>query len=221
MHHSDRYIPALGHDLLTPLYDPLLRWLMREDRFKRRLVNQAEIRGGHRVLDLGCGTGTLTIMSKQSHPGAEVVGLDGDAKVLEIARRKAVKARAEIFLERGMAYQLPYADDSFDRVLSSLVFHHLTSHNKRQTLTEVWRVLRPGGGLHIVEFGPPRAFYARLTALITARSEEMAANVHGLLPEMFREAGFERVEETGQFMTVAGSLSFYRAQKPLKVRLED
>ena len=52
---SDKYIPALRYDWLTPLYDPLLRWIMREEKFKRRLIAQADIQPGHRVLDLGWG----------------------------------------------------------------------------------------------------------------------------------------------------------------------
>lgn len=214
MNHPDGYIPALGHDRLTPLYDPLLRWVMREERFKRRLIEQAGIRGGHRVLDLGCGTGTLTVMVKQAHPGAEVVGLDGDAKVLEIARSKADMAGVELTLDQGMAYQLPYAGGSFDRVLSSLVLHHLTAADKKRTLADVFRVLRGGGEFHVVDFGPPRTLYSRLAAIVSARSEQVADNVRGRLPEIFREAGFVGVEETGQLNTVAGALSLYRAGKP-------
>src|SRR3989337_1666309 len=144
-----RYIPALEYDWLTPLYDPLMRWLMPEASFKGRLVEQAQIEPGHRVLDLGCGTGTLTILIKQLHPEAQVVGLDGDPKVLAIARAKAAKAGVEIALVRGMAFVLPFPDRSFDRVLSSLVLHHLNHDNKVRTLNEVFRLLQPGGQLHI------------------------------------------------------------------------
>lgn len=66
----------------------------------------------------------------------------------------------------------------------------------------------------MVDFGTPRTFYSRLVIRLTAGSEEVAANVQGLLPEMFREVGFENVAETKQFMTVAGVLSFYQGQKP-------
>ena len=89
---------------LTPLYDPLLRWVMREEQFKRHLIRQAQFAPGQRVLDLGCGTTTLTILIKQIHPGAMVVGLDGDPKVLEISRAKARRARVEIVLDEGMDY---------------------------------------------------------------------------------------------------------------------
>ena len=155
MARSEKYIPAFGHDWLTPLYDPFLRWGMREDVFKRALVQQAQIRPGHRVLDLGCGTATLTILLKQLHPEAVIAGLDGDERVLEIGRAKASKAGIDITLDHGMAFQLPYPDNSFDRVVSSLVMHHLSTEDKRRTANEAFRILRPGGELHVVDFGKP------------------------------------------------------------------
>ena len=212
-HQTEKFIPALGNDLLTPLYDPLL-WLMREKRFKTDLVEQAQVSSGSRVLDIGCGTGTLAIMTKELHPDSEVVGIDADAKILGLARAKAVKAGVNLALDQGMADQLPHADSSFDRVLSSLFFHHLSTENKRRTLLEIFRVLRSEGRLDVVDFGPPRTFYSRWLARLTAKSEEVAVDVQGLLPEMFREAGFQNVGETKQFMTVAGALSFYQSQKP-------
>ena len=187
---------------------------MREERFKRRLIEQADVRASHRVLDLGCGTGTLLVMVKQARPDAQVVGLDGDANVLKIARAKADRAGVNLLLHVGMAYEIPYREGYFDRVLSSLMLRHLTAGDKKRMLSDAFRVLRPGGELHVVDFGPPRTLYSRLAAFVSARAEQVADNVRGRLPEMFREAGFEYVEETGQFMTVAGALSFYRARKP-------
>ncbi|MGI9067977.1 MAG: methyltransferase domain-containing protein [Pyrinomonadaceae bacterium] len=118
---TDKFIPALGNDLLTPLYDPLL-WLMREKRFKSDLVEQAQVSNGSRVLDDGCGTGTLAIKTKKLHPETEVVGIDADSMILGIARAKAAKVGVNLTLDQGMADQLPYADSSFDRVLSKSVF---------------------------------------------------------------------------------------------------
>jgi ubiquinone/menaquinone biosynthesis C-methylase UbiE len=211
---DDPYIPALGRDWLTPLYDPLLRWVMREDHFKRHLIRQAEIKPGHRVLDLGCGTGTLTILIKRTHPLAEVVGLDGDPRILAIARAKAAKAGAELTLDHGMAFQLPYPDQAFDRVLSSLVLHHLTTENKQRALREVVRVLRPSGELHVVDFGRPHTAWARLVSRTMMRFEEAADNLRGALQAMFREAGFDRVAETARYATLFGTLSLYQGQKP-------
>lgn len=214
MKQSDKYIPALSFDWLTPLYDPLLRWGMREETFKRDLIQQARIQPGYRVLDLGCGTATLTILVKQTHPDAEVIGLDGDPNVLEIGRAKAAKAGVDITLDHGLAFQLPYPEDSFDRVLSSLVLHHLTSENKRRAFREVYRVLRPGGEFHVVDFGRPHSAYSRLVSPLIRRLEEAADNVNGLLPEMIRHAGVEQVEEPAHYTTLFGDLSLYLARKP-------
>lgn len=150
---SDKYQPTLGHDLLTPLYDAVVRWTTPETTFKRRLVSQAGIGRGHRVLDLGCGTATLTLLVKQKHPDAEVLGINGDPKILRIAGAKAERAGMDVTFEQAMAYALPHPDDSFDRVLSSLVFHHLTREDKTRTFREIRRVLRAGGELHFADFG--------------------------------------------------------------------
>ena len=214
MDKSGKYIPALRYDWLTPLYDPLLQWIMREEKFKRRLIAQADIQPGHRVLDLGCGTATLTILIKQVQPDSEVVGVDADMKVLDMGRAKASKAGVDITLDHGLAFQLPYPDQSFDRVLSSLVLHHLTTENKQRTAREILRVLRTGGELHVVDFGKPHTAWGRLVSPLIHRLEEAADNVTGRLPEILREAGFDQVEETGWHSTIFGSLSFYRSRKP-------
>ena len=207
-----KYIPALSLGWLTPFYDLLFKLAMQEQTFKRQLIQQAHIQPGMRVLDLGCGTGTLTILIKQMHPDAEVIGLDGDCIILEIARSKINKAGLNITLDYGLAFHLPYPVNSFDRVLSSLVIHHLMTEDKQRAMLEIQRVLRSGGELHIVDFGKPRNTYSRLVSLVMRRLEEANDNIQGLLPEMIQRAGFMQVEETAQHLTIVGGLSFYRAQ---------
>lgn len=213
MKNDPHYIPALGAKWLTPLYDPFIHWLIREDQFKRHLIHNARIAPDHSVLDLGCGTATLTIMVKQAHPAASVVGLDGDPKVLEIGRAKALRAGANITLEEGLAYQLPYPDQTFDRVLSSLLLHHLTTTDKQRTLQEVARVLRLGGELHVADIGAPKDFWARRTAWLTRHFERTADNLDGRLPDMFRAAGLENIAEVANYNVLANTLTLYRAQK--------
>src|SRR3990172_3394335 len=163
------FIPALNREWLTPVYDPLIRWTMRESTFKPRLVQAARIAPGHRVLDLGCGTATLTILIKQMHPESEVTGLDIDARILDVAREKISRAGLDITLDQGPATALSYPDDSFDRILSSLVIRHL---------------------------------------------EEVGDNIAGMLPAIFRGAGFAAVEEEARHATLFGTLVLHRAEKP-------
>lgn len=214
---QSEYIPALKYGWMTSLYDTFLPWVMRESICKRRLVEQARIENDHRVLDLGCGTGTLTLLIKQAPPQSEVIGLDGDAKVLGIAKAKVARSGLGVTLDHGMAFDLPYDDGSFDCVLSSLLFHHLTREKKIRTLSDVMRVLRPGGELHVADWGRPQTWLMR-TAFLSVQMldgfETTADNVNGLLPELFADAGFDDVQQSTHYTTMVGTLAIYRASKP-------
>ena len=207
------YIPALRFHWLTPFYDPLLKWGMREDFVKSRLIKRANIQPGQRVLDLGCGTGTLAVMIKQSVPEAQVTGLDGDEQVLTIARAKAERANVNIHLEHGLAYKLPYPAQSFDLVLSSFVVHHLTSADKLRTFEEVRRVLRPDGWFHILDFGRPVSLLTRAQALVFRVFEQTADNFNGRIPSMLKDAGFDSVAEAERATNIFGPVWFYEAHK--------
>jgi ubiquinone/menaquinone biosynthesis C-methylase UbiE len=210
-HQHRSYIPAAGRDWLLPFYDPLQRWVVREASVKRPLVEQARIRPGHRVLDLGCGTGSLTVLVKQLHPEAEVIGLDPDPRALERAARKARRAALEVHFELGYADDLPHPDGSFDRVFSSFMFHHLGPQAKRATLREVRRVLRPEGSLHLLDFGPPRGRYASALGGLLHRAEHLRDNLEGRVPVLMRDSGLTDAAELVQRSTLFGSISYYSA----------
>src|SRR5438093_357653 len=144
------YLPAAGHDWFLPLYDPFVK-LLGGDRARRALLDQAAIRAGQRILDVGCGTGTLVLLIKRLHPDVDVVGIDPDPKALTRARSKAQREGVTIQLDRGFSDGLPYAAASFDLVFSSLMFHHLPAEEKSPTLREIRRVLKPGGALHFLD----------------------------------------------------------------------
>jgi len=217
MSKGKKYIPALSFRWLTPLYDPLLKWGMREETFKRRLIEHAHIQPGQRVLDLGCGTGTLAVMLKQSAPNAHITGVDGDPEVLSVAKSKSEQAHTEITWDFGLAYDLPYPDDYFDVVVSSLVIHHLTSVDKVRAFREVRRVLRPGGRFHLLDFGRSFGRLSRLQAAVMRNLEEAADNFAGQILPMLKEAGFNAASESEHMNTIFGPIWFYQAPQTPKI----
>jgi ubiquinone/menaquinone biosynthesis C-methylase UbiE len=213
----ERPIPALGYSWLTSLYDPVVRWTTRERTFKGKLLAQAAVSPGDRVLDVGCGTGTLTIELKQRCPESTIVGIDADADVLAIAARKLRAAGVEVALDIGRSDDLPYEDATFDRAVSSLMLHHLTRAEKKMTLRELFRVLRPGGQLHVADWGRAQDIVMRgafLVVQLLDGFETTTDNVHGALPELISAAGFQAVCETERMRTPLGTLSLYRGDRP-------
>lgn len=212
---QDKYIPALSYDFLTPLYDPIVALTTREKTFRRELTRQVDLGPSQCILDVGCGTATLTIALKTLCPSAEVFGLDGDRKILVRARRKAEKAGVEIAFDEGLSYELPYDDEFFDKVVSSLFFHHLTPENKLRTLTEIYRVLKPGGFLHIADWGVPSNLLMRIASLPVQWLDGATTldSYQGKLPAAIKEAGFVEVAENASFDTVFGTTRLLKAEK--------
>lgn len=213
---ESRYVPALGFRWLTPAYDVVVRTTTREKAFKSALIDQANFKPGHEVLDLACGTGTLAVWIKQRHPRANVTGIDGDENILAIASRKAKDANVSIRLNRGLSFSLPYPDAHFDRIVSSLFFHHLSWHDKQRTARELYRVMRPGGELHVADWGRstgPLMRAAFLAIQLLDGFGNTRDNVEGKLMELFQDAGFVEVSQQRTFSTVFGTMTLYRAKK--------
>lgn len=215
---NEEYIPALSYRFLTPFYDFIQKYIVRDVRYKTILIDQADIRAGQCVLDLGCGTGTLAIMVKQMHPGAEVIGLDADPDMLKVARYKSTRENIPVKFDMGMTYDLPYPDESIDRVMSSIMIHHLKTPDKKRTAREVFRVLKPGGQLHIVDFGKPVTLYGKMLGPFLHGFEEANDNIEGSLPVFFAEPGLQ-TQVQGNFWTFFGDLAFLRGEKGANERV--
>ena len=184
------FTPAAGHDWLLPLYDPL-QSLMGGDSFRRSMIDEARIQPGQRVLDIGCGTGSLVVQLLKLHPEADVTGLDPDPKALARAKRKADRAGVSPALDVGFSDDLPYPDVSFDFVFSSFMFHHLRPEEQQATLAEVRRVLKPGGSFQLVDFG--------------------GASERTNVAERMGATGFARSREVGQRRSIFGRIAHYAA----------
>ncbi|MGH9411740.1 MAG: class I SAM-dependent methyltransferase [Vicinamibacterales bacterium] len=200
-------MPAAGRDGFLPLYDPFTR-LFGFQRALRALIDQAELQRDHVVLDVGCGTGTLAVLIKRRHPTVDVIGLDPDPAALAIAQRKAAKAGAAVRLERGFGDALPFGEERFDRVFSSMMFHHLKREERPKVLEEIRRVLKPGGRLEFLDFSGAR--HSLLGGLVHGHQTLPAAE-DKLITRM-REAGFADGSRMAERRTFFGPIGFYQAR---------
>lgn len=182
------YLPAAGHDAFLPGYDLLTRVLGMNPAY-RDLVARAGLSAGQRVIEIGCGTGNLTVRAKKACPGAEIVGTDPDPRALQRAERKA-KGLKDIGFTRAYAQELPFGDGEFDQALSSMMLHHLDEATKIAAARELFRVLKPGGRLHVVD-------------------------VRGdALSQLFEAAGFDCAVVGSGRIRLAGKLTYLRATRP-------
>jgi SAM-dependent methyltransferase len=205
------YLPPMGRRWLLPLYDPLTR-LAGASRLHDGLADRANIQPGLRVLEIGCGTGNLLVTVARRQPGAEVIGIDPDPPPLPRAHRKADRARLPVRLDRAFAGELPFPDGSIDRVLSSLMLHHLDDEEKPRAMREIRRVLRPGGQLHLVDFAgtPPKR---GLRGHLIHRRPRLAGDLADRVLAAMREAGLTDVAENGHGRSRLGGYTYYRAAR--------
>jgi ubiquinone/menaquinone biosynthesis C-methylase UbiE len=154
------------------------------------------------------------ITAVPTSPGADVVGSDPDPLALARAQRKS-RGMTGIQFERAYAQHLPHADGEFDRVLSSMMLHHLDEDVKAGAAAEAYRVLRPGGRLHIVDVGGHTTVQHGLAAQWMKDSPHPAGNLGDAIPRLLRSMGFECTELATRRHRIIGQLTFYRATRPV------
>jgi ubiquinone/menaquinone biosynthesis C-methylase UbiE len=168
------------------------------------------------VLDFGCGTATLTIMAKESHPGAILAGIDIDAGILKKATQKIRAKGLDILLFDYEGLNLPFKPNSFARVISCLVFHHLDTATKQKALADIFLLLHKDGQLHIADFGRSKSWFQRML-FNTVRGldgfKSTHANATGLLPGLMEDAGFKNITVDNRFRTVFGEVQLFSAIK--------
>jgi ubiquinone/menaquinone biosynthesis C-methylase UbiE len=204
------YLPAAGHDWSLPLYDPVVK-LLGGDAARAVLLDQAAVRPSHRVLDIGCGTGSLVVLIKRQYPDVEVVGLDPDPRALARARRKAQRAVLSIQLDQGFSDELPYPEAFFDRVFSSFMLHHLEAGEKETTLREVRRVLKPGARFHLLDFATPQSNSAGRLARWLHSSHRLKDNSDERILSLMRQAGLSDPKRLAGRALLVGHIAYYQA----------
>jgi ubiquinone/menaquinone biosynthesis C-methylase UbiE len=204
------YLPAAGRHWALPLYDPFAK-LLGADSARRTLIDQAGLTSGVRILDVGCGTGTMAVLIKRFHPDVSVVGLDPDPDALARAEHKAHREKLSIQFDRGFSDHLPYADQSFDRVFSSFMYHHLPSDEKPRTLEEVRRVLRPGGSFHLLDFEGTDEHKHGILDHLFHTSERLQENSQAHVLSLLQRCGFASAHKIDYRRLILGPIAYYRA----------
>ncbi len=208
------YVPATGWKSLLRWYDPAVAILSRQAAFNRQLIENGELESKRRVLDVGCGSGTLALSVQEQYPHLELTAVDIDPAIL---RQAKVKPNSDtIIWSEADATDLPLTSSTFDSVFCSLLFHHLTSDEKRQTASEILRVLAPGGVLLFADYGKSAHWLAKLQFLPVRCFDgwgRTALNASGALPELLQEVGFEQIEQTAKLSTLLGTVRCLRAKK--------
>ncbi|UJA21525.1 class I SAM-dependent methyltransferase [Thermoleophilia bacterium SCSIO 60948] len=211
-----RYVPAAGRRVFARLYDPALALTVRERHFRSLLQERlsAFLPLDGTVVDVGCGTGTFAISLASARSDVEVIGIDGDVDVLSRAKSKPGADR--VSWREGLAGELDLSDESADAIAMSLLLHHLDRSAKNAALAEALRILRPGGRLHIADWGRPHDIVMRGAFLILQTLdgfENTRDHAAGRLPLLVREAGLIGVISYAKLRTVWGSLELVEAIK--------
>ena len=179
----------------------------------RMIIEMAKIKPGDKVLDVGCGTGNLTLTAKR-YAGASgsVYGIDASPEMIEVARKKARRSGSEAVFEVGLIEKIAYPDATLDVVISRLVIHHLPDGLKRQGFAEILRVLKPGGLFFLADFNPPtNPVLAHIISALVGHRMMMQSNVWGI-PPMLTETGFVDVASGP---TRSAFLAFVSGKKPI------
>ncbi|MEI6126982.1 MAG: methyltransferase domain-containing protein [Pseudomonadota bacterium] len=201
---------AFVYDICEPVF-----MLGRQAAYNRMIIDLLSLQKQHRVLDLGCGTGTLTRAigdRLEAAAGGTALGIDAAAAMIQVAKKKRESTTCRF--EVAAAECLPYEAASFDAVVSSLFFHHVDGDLKMRSFLEAFRVLRPGGLLIVADMHTPSTLMGRLIsygARWLLMQPEIGENISGVLPLLMGRAGFAQPQLHAMFF---GYIALFSTHKP-------
>jgi demethylmenaquinone methyltransferase/2-methoxy-6-polyprenyl-1,4-benzoquinol methylase/phosphoethanolamine N-methyltransferase len=178
----------------------------------RMVVEMAKIKPGDTVLDVGCGSGNLTLTAKKYvGRSGSVAGIDAASEMIEVARKKASQLRMDATFEVGLIEKLPFAEVTFDVVISRLVIHHLPDDLKYRGFAEIFRVLKPNGSLFIADFKLPTNPVLAYAASAFLGHEMIQRSNVSIIPAILKKTGFVDVASGP---TRSAFLAFVSGKKP-------
>jgi ubiquinone/menaquinone biosynthesis C-methylase UbiE len=206
---------------LLGIYDPIVRLLSRDRAWRSTLLARLAPRAGELIVDAGCGTGTFLADIGRHAPGAELIGIDPDMRILARADNKMSAAGGVVDLRQGYLRDIAGLLEGrvAAKISCSLVFHQVPLAEKRAGLAAMYDALAPGGTLLIADYGWQRTAVMRALfrmVQIVDGFTDTQPNADGVLPDLMREAGFVDVTETDLFATATGSISIYCAIRPAR-----
>lgn len=211
-----KFIPALGYDFLSNYYDLTIKLTMPETKFRTKLIDYLNPQKEQTILEFGFGTAQNLILIKQKQVSVNLIGVDIDPKIKSIAEHKLQKQGFQVPLDLYDGNTLPYSDNFFDKIYSSLVFHQLDADTKINCLKELYRVLKPNGTLLIGDWGKARSKYMRIAFYLVQLLDGFKTttdNVNGLMPQFITQAGFKKCIEVDYINTSIGTYSYYKSNK--------
>ena len=200
----------------APTYDSLMKRMTfgRERALRETTVSLAGVKPGDSVLEVGCGTGTLTLAAKRrAGPSGKVFGIDVIPVMIELSQRKAAQAGEDITFKLASIGEIPFPENQFDVVMCSFMIFHMSEMMRQKGMREIYRVLKPQGRLLILDAAlPPQPVFRAIAQRFFGYLEN---DLHELIP-LLEAAGYSNVEIGYAKFRVLGMsiISFVRGSKP-------